>query len=58
MPNGKEMRDCTGVEMGKFGEGYAKIAQKVGARLVGEVLDESGVRAFLVPPKARGKAAA
>lgn len=45
MPNGKAMRDCTGADMAKFGNRYAKIAARVGkSGVVGEVLNEEQVR--------------
>ena len=45
MPNGKPMRDCTGMEMGGFGRAYTKIAEKVGPdRRVGDVISEEQVR--------------
>lgn len=48
MPNGKQMRECTGAEMAKFGNRYQKIAERVGkAKLVGAVLDEEQVRAIM-----------
>jgi hypothetical protein len=47
MPNGKRMRYCTGREMGNFGKAYQRIAKRVGGKLVGAVLDESGVRKLM-----------
>jgi hypothetical protein len=47
MPNGKRMRYCTGREMGNFGEAYRRIAKRVGTKLVGAVLDETGVRKLM-----------
>jgi hypothetical protein len=47
MPNGKRMRHCTGNELAKFGKGYQRIASKVGAKRVGEVLDENEVRKLM-----------
>lgn len=47
MPNGKRMRYCTGGEMAAFGKGYARIAKKAGNKLVGQVLDEAGVRKLM-----------
>jgi hypothetical protein len=47
MPNGKAMRYCTGREMATFGAGYAKIAKSVGAKTVGEVLNEEEVRRLM-----------
>jgi hypothetical protein len=47
MPNGKRMRFCSGAEMGSFGDGYRRIAKKVGRKLVGEMLDETGVRELM-----------
>lgn len=47
MPNGKPMRACTGVEMGGFGRAYAKIADKVGEREVGDVLSEEQVERLI-----------
>jgi hypothetical protein len=47
MLNGKEMRHCTGLEMAKFGKGYAKIAKRAGAKTVGEVMNESEVRELM-----------
>ena len=48
MPNGKEMRACTGAEMAKFGNRYQKIAERVGKnKFVGHVLTEDQVRAIM-----------
>lgn len=47
MPNGKRMRFCTGAEMATFGEGYRRIAKKVGTKTVGTVLDEAQVRELM-----------
>lgn len=47
MPNGKAMRYCTGKEMGTFGAGYAKIAKRVGTKVVGQVLNEEEVRKLM-----------
>lgn len=48
MPNGKPMKDCTGAEMGRFGNRYQRIAEKVGkAKLVGAVLSEDQVKAIM-----------
>ncbi len=49
MPNGKIMRYCTGREMGGFGKAYARIAKRVGAKTVGEVLNEDEVRGLMTP---------
>lgn len=48
MPNGKAMRYCTGIEMEKFGKGYARIAKRVGGKTVGEVLSEEEVRGLML----------
>jgi hypothetical protein len=47
MPNGKAMRYCTGREMETFGKGYAKIAKRAGAKMVGELLSEDEVRSLM-----------
>lgn len=44
MPNGKQLRACTGKECGKFGGWLARVGQKVGPRKVGDVLSEAQVR--------------
>jgi hypothetical protein len=47
MPNGISMRYCTGTQMAGFGTAYAKIAERVGDAMVGEVMVESEVKALL-----------
>lgn len=48
MPNGKQMRDCTGQEMSTFGNCFQKIAEKVGkTKTVGSVLNEDQVRSIM-----------
>ncbi len=47
MPNGRRMRDCSGVEMGKFGKAYERVAEKVGQALVGDVLSEADLRLLM-----------
>jgi hypothetical protein len=48
MPNGKQMRFCTGSEMTGFSAAYQAIAAKVGPNcLVGEILVEAQVRELL-----------
>ena len=47
MPNGKHMRFCTGEEMAAFGTAYSRIAERVGAAMVGEVMVEAEVCALL-----------
>jgi (p)ppGpp synthase/HD superfamily hydrolase len=48
MPNGKPMRDCTGAEMAKFGDGYKRIAARVSrSKTVGAVLSEDEVRMLI-----------
>ncbi len=48
MPNGKQMRDCTGAEMSAFGTRFQKIAQRVGkTKVVGAVLSEDQVRQIM-----------
>jgi hypothetical protein len=46
MPNAKAMRFCTGEEMAAFGKAYEKIAERVGAAMVGEVMVEAEVKAL------------
>lgn len=45
-PNGKRLRDCTGVECGKFG-GLFKKLERCGERRVGDVHSEEEVRQML-----------
>lgn len=46
--DGKPMRDCTGAEMARLGNRYAKIAARVGkTTTVGSVLNEEQVRALM-----------
>ncbi len=47
MPNGKRMRFCTGVEMGKFGKGYQLIAKRCGTKMVGSAMNEDEVRQLM-----------
>jgi hypothetical protein len=47
MPNGVAMRYCSGTQMAGFGKVYAKIAEKAGDAMVGEVMVESEVKALL-----------
>jgi hypothetical protein len=47
MPNGLAMRFCSGTQMAGFGAAYAKIAERVGDAMVGEVMVESEVKALL-----------
>jgi hypothetical protein len=47
MPNGTTMRYCTGTQMAGFGMAYAKIAEKAGDAMVGEVMVEAEVKALL-----------
>jgi hypothetical protein len=48
MPNGIAMRYCSGTQMADFGKAYEKIAERVGAAMVGEIMCEAEVRALLV----------
>ena len=41
LPNGKLLRDCTGVECRAAGGWLVKIADRVGDGVVGEVLSEN-----------------
>jgi hypothetical protein len=50
MPNGTAMRFCTGTQMAVFGSAYEKIAERVGAAMVGEVMVEAEVKLLLAPP--------
>ena len=47
MPNNVPMRYCSGTQMRGFSSAYAKIAERVGDAMVGEVLVESQVRELL-----------
>ncbi len=48
MPNSKQLRYCLGREVAAFGDGFARIAEKVPAdQIVGCVLVETEVRALL-----------
>jgi hypothetical protein len=47
MPNGVAMRFCSGTQMAGFGTAYEKIAERVGASMVGEVMVEAEVRTLL-----------
>jgi hypothetical protein len=47
MPNGVAMRYCSGTRMADFGKAYEKIAERVGAAMVGEVMVEAEVRELL-----------
>jgi hypothetical protein len=47
MPNGIAMRYCSGTQMAGLGRAYEKIAERVGAAMVGEVMVEAEVRALL-----------
>ena len=47
MPNGVAMRYCSGTQMAAFGSAYEKIAERVGAAMVGEVMVEAEVKALL-----------
>jgi hypothetical protein len=48
MPNGKQMRACTGQEMATFGNRFQKIAERVGRnKFVGSVLTENDVQAIM-----------
>jgi hypothetical protein len=47
MPNGVAMRYCTGTQMGGFSDAYAKIAERVGDAMVGEILVEAEIKALL-----------
>jgi hypothetical protein len=47
MPNGIAMRFNTGTQMGAYGKAYEAIATKVGDAMVGEVMVEAEVKAFL-----------
>jgi hypothetical protein len=44
MPNGKALRDCTGIDCRKFGGWFGRIADKVGRKKVGDVLSEKEIR--------------
>ena len=44
MPNDKELRDCTGTEVAKFGGKFVEIGQKAGKRKVGAVLTDDDLR--------------
>lgn len=44
MPNGKQMRYCTGTQMLGFGKHYQAIGKKCGSKMVGSVLNEDEVR--------------
>lgn len=47
MPNGKQLRECTGAQCSKFGGFYARIGEKVGPnRIVGKVLSADDVADF------------
>jgi hypothetical protein len=47
MPNGKQLRSCTGAECAKAGGWLSKVGQKVGARrLVGSVMTEADLHAL------------
>jgi len=50
MPNGKKMRDCTGPEMRRFGTRFTAIADAVGRKKVGDVLDDEKARKILKMP--------
>lgn len=50
MPNGKAMRFCSGTQMAGFGAAYAKIAERVGEAMVGEVMVEAEVKALMRAP--------
>jgi hypothetical protein len=45
-PNGKKLRDCTGVECKSFGGWLTKIGDRVGGAIVGEKLNEAEVTAI------------
>jgi hypothetical protein len=40
-PNGKQLGGCTGSECMKMGGWYIEVGRKVGAKKVGDVLNES-----------------
>lgn len=44
MPNGKQLRECTGIEVGAWGRVGAKIAKIVGKRKVGDVLSDAQLK--------------
>jgi hypothetical protein len=52
MPNGKQLRACTGTECRTFGGWFGKLAIKAGKRRVGEVLSEGEVRKIWLTQKA------
>lgn len=48
MPNGKQLRHCTGAECVRFGGLYTRIGERVGAAgLVGKVLSEDELAKFV-----------
>jgi hypothetical protein len=48
MPNGKKLRDCTGVECVGFGQQYIRLGEHVGDRLVGAVVKSDAKVAKIV----------
>jgi hypothetical protein len=52
MPNGKQLRACTGTECRTFGGWFGKLAVKAGKNQIGTVLSEGEVRKIWLAQKA------